>query len=62
MGMERYWKDGDKEKWKFWKKSQVVHRKYQRTDKEMNPILPGKRRATNYLLKKKKLDLFFSNI
>jgi hypothetical protein len=56
MGMERCWKDGDKEKQKFWKKSQVVHCKSQRTDKESKPILRGKTQAS---FERKKLDLFF---
>jgi hypothetical protein len=51
--MERCWKNRDKGKRKFWEKSQVVHGKFQWTDQETNPILLGKRQATNYLLKAK---------
>jgi hypothetical protein len=57
--MERRWKDGDKEKRKFWEKSQVVYRKSQWTDQESNSVLRGKRQAA---FEGKKLDLFFSII
>jgi len=60
MSMERCWKDGDKEKRKFWEKSQVVYRKSQWNDQESNSILRGKRQATNYLLKEKSWIDFFN--